>query len=229
LVETAASTFAKGWLETLLGHMDLEGTVTAGGTDGFIRLQVEVNKAGRLIGKRGATLRSIRHLLAGALAKDFGEVRIDFDVDDPNKEERPAREERSASSDRGRGGERGGDRGGDRRGRGRDRGGDRGDRGGDRGGDRSRGRDRDRGGDRGDRGDREKSGLPEEKLRALATRAAEKAIETGKPITINLELSSYDRRLIHVTVADIPGVMTISEESDDGVKRVKVVPELSEG
>jgi len=58
----------------------------------------------------------------------------------------------------------------------------------------------------------------------LAQRAAEKAIETQRSVTINLELNSYGRRIVHVTIADIDGVSTTSEERD-GVKVVQVVPD----
>jgi predicted RNA-binding protein Jag len=70
----------------------------------------------------------------------------------------------------------------------------------------------------------ESGGLPEDKLRALARRAAEKALETGKAITINLDLNSYDRRIVHVEVGEIEGVTTRSIEKDDK-KVVQVVPE----
>ena len=82
---------------------------------------------------------------------------------------------------------------------------------------------RDRGGDR-DSGSRERR-YPEEKIKALARRAAEKALETGKTITINLELNSYDRRLVHVEVAEVDGVVSNSEEREDGTKVIQVAPE----
>lgn len=92
------------------------------------------------------------------------------------------------------------------------------------------GRDRDRDGGRRGRGrgrrddDRgEKSAYPEEKLRALARRAAEKAVETSKTITINLDLNSYDRRIVHLEVSDFDGVQTQSVEKD-GKKVVQVIP-----
>jgi hypothetical protein len=80
----------------------------------------------------------------------------------------------------------------------------------------------------GDRAGAEKSRYPEAKLRALARRAAEKAAETGKAITINLELNSYDRRIVHMEVAEIDGVGSRSEEREDGVKIIQVYPALAE-
>ena len=65
--------------------------------------------------------------------------------------------------------------------------------------------------------------FPPEKLQALARRAAEKALETGRTITINLDLNAYDRRIIHLEVAGIEGVTTQSQEKD-GAKFIQVIP-----
>ena len=81
-----------------------------------------------------------------------------------------------------------------------------------------------RGKDRGDRGKDRSPRYSDEKLQALAKRAAEKAIETQRSVTINLELNSYGRRIVHLTIADIDGVSTASEERD-GLKVVQVVPD----
>ncbi len=205
---TEASDFAQGWFENLLELMDVEGKVSGSGNEERVHLAIDAERAGRIVGKRGATLGAIRHLLGLALQKKFGDLTVDVDVGDDRR--------RGARGGRDRDGrdERGGDRG-ERRGRDRDRG---------RGRDR-RGRDRgDRGGDRGDRGDRGARGkYPEEKLRALARRAAEKAIESGQTITINLELNSYDRRLVHLEVAEIDGVKSQSEEREEDGRTLKYV------
>jgi predicted RNA-binding protein Jag len=208
---TEASDFSAEWFTGLLGYLNIEGTVTGTGNDERVHLLIEPqSRAGRLIGKRGSTLASIRHLLGLAL-EQYGSPVIDVDVEDGR--ERSERGERGGSDrdDRGRGRDR------DDRGRGRDRddrgrGRDRDDRG------RGRGRDRDR--------DREenKSRYPEEKIRALARRAAEKARETGKTITINLELNSYDRRLVHLEVGEVDGVSTRSQDRGDK-KFVQVIPD----
>ena len=169
---TEASDLAASWLTGLLGFMDLEGTVTGTGSEERVHLAVQVNKAGRLIGRRGATLSAIRHMLKLALAK-YGELVIDVDVADErgerNREERPPR--------RGREG-------------------------------------------------RRSNEMDEETLKTLAQKAAARALETGKVITINPELNSYARRLVHMTVAEIEGVQSRSEEREDGTKVVQV---LSEG
>ena len=212
---TEAAEFAQAWFLTLMGHMDVQAKVKATGDDEHVRIWVSADKAGRIIGRRGSTLGAIRHLLRLALTS-FGDFIIDVDVDD----------------DRKRDGGRGRDRD-DRRGRGRERGerrdrGDRRERRGDRDDRRGRGRDR---GDRGDRRRRGRDGgkgaYPEEKLQAIARRAADKARETGRAVTINLKLNSYDRRVIHVEVAEVDGVESQSVVKDD-VKLVQVVPLLSQ-
>jgi predicted RNA-binding protein Jag len=188
--------------------MDVEGTVTGTGNEQRVHLHVRADKAGRIIGKRGSTLSSIRQLLRLALEPKFGDLVIDVDIpDDRPRTERPM-DAGPRPHDRGRGPR---DRRGGRGGR------DRGDRG-----------DRDYRGDRGDRdyrGDRggEEGRHPEPKLRELARRAAEKAIETGRTITINLDLNSYDRRIVHLEISEIEGVASRSEERD-GVKRIQVIP-----
>jgi predicted RNA-binding protein Jag len=53
--------------------------------------------------------------------------------------------------------------------------------------------------------------------------AADKAIESGKNITIQLEMNGYDRRIVHVEVADISGVVSESVVKD-GVKYVQIQP-----
>jgi predicted RNA-binding protein YlqC (UPF0109 family) len=175
--------------------MDLKGEVTATGDDDRVHLRVKVDKAGRLIGRRGATLGAIRHLLGCALANKFGELVVDVDVADDRDDREPR------SKDRGRD-----------RGRSRDRG--RGDRDGKRD-DRRRG---------GRRRSSEKGRYPEEKLQALARRAATKARESGQTINIKLELNSYDRRVVHVEISEIDGVDSQSEErrikDDEGVESV---------
>src|SRR5690606_452192 len=188
---TEASEFAQAWFSELLAHMGVEGTVVGTGNDERVHLEVRAEKAGRIIGKRGATLGAIRHLLGLALEKKFGPLTVDVDVDDARTgEERAAEETRTEEPSR-----------------------------------RPRRRGRREEGGRGRRP--EKGAFPEAKLRALARRAAEKALETGQTITINLELNSYDRRIVHVEVAEVDGVESRSEEREvDGrtVKYIQVSP-----
>jgi predicted RNA-binding protein Jag len=179
--------------------MDVKGEVVGSGNDERVHLAVTADKAGRVIGKRGSTLGAIRHLLSLALEQNFGDLTIDVDVDD----DRPKGERPSRSSDSSGG-----------RGRRRDR-------------DSGRRSDGRRSGGRRPRS-RDKGKYPEEKLRALARKAGEKAAESGQTITINLELNSYDRRLVHLEISEMEGVESQSEEreGDDGeiVKYVQVIP-----
>ena len=53
-------------------------------------------------------------------------------------------------------------------------------------------------------------------------------MESGQTITINLELNSFDRRIVHLEVSEIDGVQSQSEEraGADGrvVKYVQIIP-----
>ena len=199
LEDTDASAFSAEWFTGLLGLMGLEGTAVAKGDDTRVQVVVNVDKAGRLIGRRGSTLSAVRHLHKIALKDKFGELELDVEVDDPRGSERPRR-----GRDRDRDDRRGGRDRKERRG-GRDR--------------------RDRRGRDGDRRDRRggSSEYSDEKLQLLAQKAAAKAIESGKAITIKREFNSYARRIIHMTVADEEGVESRSIEKD-GVKYVQVAP-----
>ncbi|MEN0066058.1 MAG: KH domain-containing protein [Myxococcota bacterium] len=190
---TEASIFAQQWFEKLLELMGVEGKVVGTGNEQRVHLAIEAERAGRIVGKRGATLGAIRHLLSLALERRFGGLTVDVDVDgDRDRKKTPSekpRRERSRDDRRDR----------DDRGRGRGR--------------------RDR---------RPKGKYDEDKLRALARRAAEKAVETGKTFTINLQLNSYDRRVVHLEISEIDGVDSHSEEREvDGqmMKFVQVVPD----
>ena len=176
----------------LLGFLELDGQVTGTGSDERVHLDLKIEgRAGRLIGKRGATLRSVRKLLKAALEKHHGQFELDVDVND----DRPRNEERSERCDE------------------------------DGGRKRRRSRSRNRRGS-------EKGRYPEEKLVALAEKAVAKAIETGQTITVQLDLNSYDRRVVHMTVAEHDGVESRSDERTDvdadgnetTVKYVQVIP-----
>lgn len=196
---TDASKYAEAWFKDVVKHIDAEvEELQVTGNDERVRIWIKANKAGRIIGRRGATLGAIRHLLALAL-QEYGDLIVDVDIADDRKK------------DSGRS-----------KGRGRD----------DRSSRRSKGRDRSDRSDRGDRDDRRKGGrskgkgskFSEEKLQAVARRAAEKALETGRPITVNAPLNSYDRRIVHLEVSEIDGVESQSIVKD-GTKYVQILPE----
>lgn len=62
-----------------------------------------------------------------------------------------------------------------------------------------------------------------ERLESLAERMAEKAIKTGSVVELS-PMTAHDRRIVHMTLADMEGVSTRSEgEGED--RHVLVVPE----
>ena len=87
LTKTEAAAFAETWFSGLLEHMDVKGSVSAVGNDERIRLRVEADRAGRIIGRRGTTIGAIRHLLSKSLAS-FGDFVIDVDIPDDRRERR---------------------------------------------------------------------------------------------------------------------------------------------
>ena len=76
--------------------------------------------------------------------------------------------------------------------------------------------------DRGDRGDR-RSDRDMDKLKKLARRLAEEAVRTGESVRIRRELNSFERRTVHVTLADFEGVKTQSE-GEGNHKTVAIIP-----
>ena len=64
--------------------------------------------------------------------------------------------------------------------------------------------------------------IREERLRSLAQRVAEEVRRKGRPRVLE-PMNPADRRIIHVTLADDPGVVTESE-GDGYFKRVTIRP-----
>lgn len=62
-----------------------------------------------------------------------------------------------------------------------------------------------------------------ERLEGLAERSAEKARDSGKPVDLN-PMSAYDRRIVHMTLAELEGVTTRSEGEGDS-RHIVVFPE----
>lgn len=60
------------------------------------------------------------------------------------------------------------------------------------------------------------------KLQALAARMGEKALQTGEIVELS-PMSAHDRRIVHMAIAEIPGLSSRSEgEGDD--RHILVVP-----
>jgi predicted RNA-binding protein Jag len=180
---------AKEWMEGLLSKMSIEATLKVDVTgDNQATLSIDSPSARHLVGRQGSNLRAINDLLTAAMKKDYADWQVRIDVQGGERRER-------RDDDRG-------DRG-DRRDR-RDRG-DRRDR-------RDRGERRERR-DRRDGGDH-RSERDVEKLKALARRLAEEAVESGEPVHIRRELNSFERRVVHMVIAELDGVE--SESVGDG-------------
>src|SRR5262245_31533421 len=61
-----------------------------------------------------------------------------------------------------------------------------------------------------------------ERLRSLAQRTAEKVLATGSLVELS-PMSAHDRRIVHMAIAEIPGLTTRSEgEGDD--RHILVLP-----
>lgn len=103
--------------------------------------------------------------------------------------------------------------------------------------DRERGeRGADRGGDRAERGERGKPLVVDaggfrdkqvERLRSLAQKMASQALETKQIVELQ-PMSPHDRRIVHMAIAEIPGLSSRSEgEGED--RHILVVPAAAEG
>lgn len=61
----------------------------------------------------------------------------------------------------------------------------------------------------------------EEKLLRRARARAERVLQTGKPLLME-KLNAYQRRLVHNALAQMPGITTVSEETDSRFKRITI-------
>lgn len=61
----------------------------------------------------------------------------------------------------------------------------------------------------------------EEKLLRRARARAERVLQTGKPLLME-KLNAYQRRLVHNALAQMPGISTMSEETDSRFKRITI-------
>jgi spoIIIJ-associated protein len=66
-----------------------------------------------------------------------------------------------------------------------------------------------------------------ERLRSLAQRMSEKALETKQIVELQ-PMSPHDRRIVHMAISEIPGLSTRSEgEGED--RHILIVPAAAEG
>lgn len=196
--DVAAALDAEAWMNGLLKSMGREGKVRADRRDNTVLTFVDVGEEGRhLVGRGGSTLRAIQYLMTAALGPKHDGIEFRIDV------ARPEGDDAGRGEDRGERGFRRDDRREDRGPRRDDRRDDRGPRRDDRRDDRGPRRD-----DRGPR--REDRGSSEQRLKELALKLANKVADTGEPEVIRRELNSYERRLVHTEVANVPGVASRS-------------------
>lgn len=66
-----------------------------------------------------------------------------------------------------------------------------------------------------------------ERLEGLASRMAEKALSTGKPVDLN-PMPAHDRRIVHMALANVEGVSTRSEGEGD-LRHIVVLPAAGAG
>jgi predicted RNA-binding protein Jag len=223
--DTAGAAAAKAYLEGLIEAMSLKGTVkTRIAGDKRASVAIDSEDARFLVGRGGCTLNAIRRLLKEAMLAEHADWSFSIDVDGGERrdDERRTRgrDDRDDRDDRG---DRGRARGRDDRGGGRDRD--------DRGGgrdrdDRGRGRDRDdRGGgrDRDDRGGR-RSERDVEDLKRWARKLAERIADEGGEEILRKPLNSFERRVVHMEIADMEGVDTATIEVD-GERKVRIFSE----
>ncbi len=229
------TTKAQAWMAELLERMELGGKVLVAVDGKLVKLRVDTEKGGYLVGKRGVTIDAVRTLLVASMGAEYPDWKFRVDVMDQRRD-RDDRGGRGRDRDDRRG--RGRDRD-DRGGRGRDRD-DRGGRGRDRDDRRSRGRDRDdRGGrgrdrDRDDRGGRgrdrddDKGGKTRQRdIERLAHRLAKRVLESGKDELIRKEMNSFARRVVHMVVAEYEGLAT--ESVGEGQhKQIRIMPKGEE-
>ncbi len=188
------------WMTELLKHLEIDGQVNVALADAAVAVRIRCDKAGRLVGRRGRTLQAVEHLLAQSVGADHPDARFRIDVADTRKRE--DRDERGGRRDRGERRDRGD------RGERRDRG-DRGER-------------RDRG-DRGGRRDKQDDARNQRRLEDLAKKIAKRVAKSGESEVVRKELNSFDRRIVHVTIAEVDGVGTRSI-GDGNHKQIEIYP-----
>jgi predicted RNA-binding protein Jag len=170
----------------LLGDKEAELTFTS-------------ENGGRLVGRKGTSLRSIKIMLLAAMKAEHSDWTYKLEVSGGKRadEGRDRNRDRNSYRDRDR----------------------------DRDRDRSRDRNRDRGGKQ-SRGGR-LSGNDIKNLEKLAHKLSMRVIDTNEPLLIRQVFNSFERRVIHLKVKQLDGVNTESI-MDDGVKKIKIVPVATE-
>ncbi len=190
---------AREWLEELFENMEIQAKIQASLRESTVVLNVDAEKAGIIVGKQGRTIEGIRHLLVESLGEGYPDLNFRINVVDNRP--RPSH--------------------GDDREDGRRSRGDRDRSGGDRG--RSGGR-RERGGRGGPDSRNRTSDSDARALESMAVKIAARVLESGCAEQVKRELNSFDRRIVHTTIAEIDGVTTRSI-GDGSMKTLEVILE----
>ena len=159
------------WLSTLLSLMGIEAVVSFSvQRKGQAELRITSEQGGRIVGRKGSTLRAIRELLNRFASEIPFEFSIEVD-----------------------------------------------------GGERSRDKYK---AERSDKRSSRTSKRDQEKLKNLAVKLGKKVLNSDEELIINRELSSFERRIVHLTIQEMDGLKTESF-MDGEIKRIKILPDDS--
>jgi len=180
-IDTSGIEAARDWLQKLLDLMNIEAKVSfVVQKNNRSELRVLSEQGGRVVGRKGSTLRAIRAVMKRVMDSQENAWEFSIEVDGGEKSRDSRRRDH-----------------GDRR-------------------------------DYGDRRDRKPrtSRRDQDKLKQLAKRLAQKVLSSQEVLVINRELSSFERRIVHLTIQDMNGVGTESFMDGD-VKRIRIVLEAT--
>ena len=170
-VDTSAIEEMKDWLQQLLELMNIEATVSFNiRRNKKVELRVTSEQGGRIVGRKGSTLRTIKSVMKQILDGKQNEWEYVIEVD---------------------------------------------------GGERSRDDRRRESGNRRERSHKT-SRRDQDKLKQLAKKLAQKVLHSQQDLVINKELSSFERRIVHITVQEIDGVNTESFVDGES-KKIRIV------
>ncbi len=170
-------------LGTMLDYLGLEASCAGEFSGNRLIIKITSEEAGRIIGRRGATLESLQILLNRILFRGEEDTPIiSLDIDGySHGNVTGGREPRVETERRERRPRRGGERG-----------------------------ERMERGERGERGSNREDSVPEEQLRMLALDKAKEVKRWGQPVEL-APMNAHDRRIIHINLQDDPEIETRSE------------------
>ena len=183
----------QSWLSTTIEALGLEATVTVRESRNTLHFTITSEQGGQIIGRRGATLKSIEKLMNTYSAKVGYEWKYALHVDGGEERSERRRDRDDSRDSRSR---------------------NRNDRRGDRRNDRNDRNDR--------RGDRRDNKRDEEGLKRLSKMLANRVLESGEPLVVEKELNGYQRRIVHMTIKDFKGVNSESFDAE-GVRKIRLV------